>query len=140
MLGGYWFYNKPWGRYLHIIGLKSTNPDPNSRAQGGTPAGALSVPAGPVETQRRYNYIVHPLAYRGDEEGLPDNSVDAMQWCICNANNKDLNQVPIEVTKTTPLSDVEREVLPLVRAFDDSKPLERWGDKCHGVEVYNDFT
>ena len=26
--GGYWFYRQPFGRYLHIIALKSWDPDP----------------------------------------------------------------------------------------------------------------
>ncbi|XP_066911021.1 uncharacterized protein [Clytia hemisphaerica] len=124
--GGYWFYNKAWGRYLHIIGLKSVNPNPD--------------PTTKLPAQRRYNYIVHPLAYRGSESSLPDNSVDAMQWCIINANNGSENTVPTEINKTTVLLDTERKALPVERAFDPTTPLRRWGDKCHGVEVYNDFT
>ncbi|XP_066912420.1 uncharacterized protein [Clytia hemisphaerica] len=125
--GGYWFYNQAWGRYLHIIGLKSVNPKTETTTK--------------FPAQRRYNYIVHPLAYRGLESSLPDNSVDAMQWCIINANNADLNKVPEEITETKrPLYEHERKALAKVRAFDPNTPLTRWGDKCHGVEVYNDFT
>ena len=60
---------------------------------------------------QRYNYIVHPLAYRSSIDTIPDNSVDAMQWCIIN--------MPEE---------------PHFRAGKD------WGDKCHGLEIFNDFT
>ena len=44
---------------------------------------------------QRYNYIVHPLAYRANVMDYPDNSVDAMQWAIINVNDKELNKVPI---------------------------------------------
>ena len=60
---------------------------------------------------QRYNYIVHPLAYRSSINTLPDNSVDAMQWCIIN--------------------------IPEEPHFRDGK---HWGGKCHGLEIFNDFT
>ena len=59
----------------------------------------------------RYNYIVHPLAYRAAIDTVPDNSVDAMQWCIIN--------------------------MPEEGHF---APGKEWGDKCHGLEIFNDFT
>jgi hypothetical protein len=60
---------------------------------------------------KRYNFIVHPLAYRSSIQTIPDNSVDAMQWCIIN--------------------------MPEEQHFGKGKP---WGEKCHGLEVFNDFT
>ncbi|XP_066910545.1 uncharacterized protein [Clytia hemisphaerica] len=106
--GGYWFFNNPWGRYLHIISLKSMHPEP--------------------QYCKRYNYIVHPLAYRGAETTLVDESVDAMQWSICNANNPKHNIVP-----------EGRSTVMTFPAF-GADQLSRWGDRCHGVEVFNDFT
>ncbi|XP_028408011.1 uncharacterized protein LOC114530616 [Dendronephthya gigantea] len=86
--GGYWFHGQPFGRYLHIIALKSH-----------------------TEKVKRYNYIVHPLAYRASIHTIPDNSVDAMQWCIIN--------------------------MPEEEHFGKDQP---WGEKCHGLEIFNDFT
>ncbi|XP_028403682.1 uncharacterized protein LOC114526311 [Dendronephthya gigantea] len=91
--GGYWFQTQPFGRYLHLITLKSHEHDPDTK---------LCL---------RYNYIVHPLAYRPSVDTIPDNSVDAMQWAIIN--------------------------MPEERHFGEGKP---WGDKCHGLEIFNDFT
>ncbi|XP_028408010.1 uncharacterized protein LOC114530615 isoform X2 [Dendronephthya gigantea] len=86
--GGYWYQRQPFGRYLHIIALKSHE-----------------------EKCTRYNYIVHPLAYRAAIHTIPDNSVDAMQWCIIN--------------------------MPEEQHFGKDQP---WGEKCHGLEIFNDFT
>ena len=91
--GGYWFQYQPFGRYLHIIALKSPDVDQETNKC------------------RRYNYIVHPLAYRSSIDTIPDNSVDAMQWCIIN--------------------------MPEEPHFGVGKD---WGDKCHGLEIFNDFT
>ena len=60
---------------------------------------------------KRYNYIVHPLAYRSSMDTLPDDSVDAMQWDIINiVKEKHFGQG------------------------------EDWGEKVHGLEIFNDFT
>ncbi|CAB4038624.1 Hypothetical predicted protein, partial [Paramuricea clavata] len=64
-----------------------------------------------TNTCMRYNFIVHPLAYRASVDTIPDNSVDAMQWAIMN--------------------------MPEERNFGEGKP---WGEKCHGLEIFNDFT
>ena len=53
-LGGYWYHNKVEARYLHIMSLKTHLP----------------------KDKRRYNYIVHPLAYRPLLDQLPNNGVD----------------------------------------------------------------
>ena len=105
---GYFFFKNPWGRYLHIISLKSMTPQ--------------------HEFCKRYNYIVHPLAYRADVANLPDNSVDAMQWTIVNCNSQKFNRVPEGRSKSTTFP-----------AFGQDQ-LDRWGDKCHGLEIFNDFT
>ena len=61
----------------------------------------------------RFNYIVHPLAYPLSTRvnSYPDNSVDAMQWCCIN--------------------------IPDEKHFCAGY---QWGDKCHGIEIFNDFT
>ena len=111
---------------MHIIALKATNPDDE-------------------EDCKRYNYIVHPLAYRGGEGELIDESVDAMQWSICHANDGNKNKVPKKVPEPLDKPTLEerrylinetlkRNIMP---AFDDR---DKWGDRCHGVEVFNDFT
>jgi len=105
---GYFFFKNPWGRYLHIISLKSMTPQ--------------------HEFCKRYNYIVHPLAYRADVATLPDDSVDAMQWTIVNCNSQKFNRVPEGKSKATTFP-----------AFGQDQ-LDRWGDKCHGLEIFNDFT
>jgi hypothetical protein len=64
----------------------------------------------PEECQR-YNYIVHPLTYRPAIGTIPDNSVDAMQWCIIN--------------------------MPEEGHFGPGKD---WGERCHGLEIFNDFS
>ena len=91
--GGYYFNDNPFGRYLHIISLKSPTAD--------------------AETGRcmRYNYIVHPLAYRVSLDTIPDNTVDAMQWCVIN------------VAKEQHFS-----------------PCSQWGEKVNAMEIFNDFT
>ena len=91
--GGYFFHNNPFGRYLHIISLKCHLEDP--------------------ETGRctRYNYIVHPLAYRASLETIPDNTVDAMQWCVIN-----------------------------VAKEEHFGPESPWGQKVDAIEIFNDFT
>ena len=76
---------------------------------------------------KRYNYIVHPLAYRDSYKTLPDDSVDAMQWCINNVNSREKDIIPDESkTRTFP-------------AFGNDQ-LDKWGDRCHGIEIFNDFT
>jgi len=87
--GGYWYKNNPWARYLHIISLKTH-----------------------VKENKRYNYIVHPLAYRSAIDDLPDNTVDGVQWSIMN------------------IAEEEHFV----------NGHETWGDRCHGMEIFNDFT
>ena len=77
---------------------------------------------------KRYNYIVHPLAYRGDIKILPDNSVDAMQWSINKINSRSLNVAPEGKSKSMTFP-----------AFGQDQ-LGRWGDRCHGLEIFNDFT
>ena len=124
---------------MHIIALKATKPSDYKRP-------------GVTENCRRYNYIVHPLAYRGEEGIVPDESVDGMQWTICNANNKDENIVPsvVPMPETDPKPEANPEDEKIKRqkiianvknsgvaAFGDK---ERWGERCHGVEVFNDFT
>ena len=91
--GGYFFHNNPFGRYLHIISLKCHLEDP--------------------ETGRcmRYNYIVHPLAYRASLDTIPDNTVDAMQWSVIN-----------------------------VAKEDHFGPESPWGQKVDAIEIFNDFT
>ncbi|XP_066932629.1 uncharacterized protein [Clytia hemisphaerica] len=106
--GGYFYYKNPWGRYVHIISLKSVAPAPTYC--------------------KRYNYIVHPLAYRASVNDLPDDSVDAMQWAICNVNSREHNKVPYGHSK--------QKTFP---AFGDDQ-LDKWGDKNHGIEIFNDFT
>ena len=77
---------------------------------------------------KRYNYIVHPLAYRADVKTLPDDSVDAMQWSIININSQKANRVPEGKSKSKDFP-----------AFGQDQ-LHRWGEKCHGLEIFNDFT
>ena len=91
--GGYFFQGNSWGRYLHIISIKSHEKD--------------------IATNyfKRYNYIVHPLAYRLSMNSLPDNTVDGIQWSILNIVNEP--------------------------NFGDKN---KWGDKCHALEIFNDFT
>ena len=91
--GGYFFAQNPFGRYLHIIALKSHVTDPNT------------------SRYKRYNYIVHPLAYRSALNKLPDNSVDAMQWSIINIATEEHF------------------------GYDN-----KWGDRVHALEIFNDFT
>jgi len=67
--GGYFFNGNSWGRYLHIISIKSLEKDENNYF-------------------KRYNYIVHPLAYRLSMNSLPDNNVDGIQWSILNIVNE----------------------------------------------------
>ena len=90
--GGYFYKNNSWGRYLHIISIKSHKKDNDNYF-------------------KRYNYIVHPLAYRLSMNCLPDNTVDGIQWSILNIVNE--------------------------RNFGDKN---KWGDKCHALEIFNDFT
>jgi len=92
--GGYWYKDDVRGRYLHIIALKSHQKNDKGHYE-------------------RYNYIVHPLAYRTSINDRPDNSVDGMQWCITNIINEE--------------------------HFVEEKKLERWGEKNHGLEIFNDF-
>ena len=65
------------------------------------------------KTDLRFNYIVHPLVYPLSTRvnSYPDNSVDAMQWCCIN--------------------------IPKEKHFYAGSP---WGEKCHGIEIFNDFT
>ena len=86
--GGYWYQGSAWGRCLHIIALKSHEPN----------------------LPKRYNYIVHPLAYRASLNDLPDCNIDGIQWAM----NK--------IEKEAHINN------------------EEWGGKCNGVEVFNDFT
>ena len=90
--GGFYFEGNPFGRYLHVMTIKEHKVDSYS----GKP--------------RRYNYIVHPLAYRSSLNNIPDNGVDAMQWCIIN---------------------IEKE-----KNFGQYKQF----GKCHALEIFNDFT
>ena len=90
--GGFYFEGNPFGRYLHVMTIKEHKMDTYS----GRP--------------RRYNYIVHPLAYRSSLNNIPDNGVDAMQWCILNIK-KEANLGPY-----TPFGE------------------------CHALEIFNDFT
>ena len=87
--GGYWFPENVEARYLHIISLKTH--------QDGE--------------ERRYNYIVHPLAYRQLLDQLPDCGVDGIQWTVNNIS-------------TEPQLMKNRE----------------WGGKVHGIELFNDYT
>jgi len=93
--GGYWYFGNVNARYLHIIALKDHHQDESGISQ-------------------RYNYIVHPLAYRQNMKLLPDNSVDGMQWSITNINNEE--------------------------HFTEADKMRKWGERCHGLEVFNDFT
>jgi len=86
--GGYWYPNNVQGRYLHIIALKTFH-----------------------DQSKRYNYIVHPLAFRASL-GLPDIGVDNIQWSV---------------------SNIEKE-----EHFNTTD--KKWGDKVHGIELFNDFT
>ena len=90
--GGFYFEGNPFGRYLHVMTIKEHKVDTY-----------LGKP-------RRYNYIVHPLAYRSSLNNIPDNGVDAMQWCILNIK-KEANLGPY-----TPFGE------------------------CHALEIFNDFT
>jgi len=90
-LGGYWYEDdidhRVNSRYLHIVALKTVNDPPE-----------------------RFNYIVHPLAYRPALNEYPDCGVDGIQWSINNiANEKHIT-------------------------------TKNWGGKCHGIELFNDFT
>ena len=87
-LGGYWYKNNVSARYLHIVSLKS-HEDGDCR---------------------RYNYVVHPLAYRGLLNNLPDCGVDGIQWSVNN---------------------IQRE---------DNIKKDKWKGKVNGVELFNDFT
>ena len=60
---------------------------------------------------KRYNYIVHPLSYRTTTNQQPDNSVDGIQWAILN------------IVKEPHFGN-----------------LDEWGEKCHGLEIFNDFS
>ena len=93
--GGYFFEGNSWGRYLHINTIKS-----HVRDTSVSPAAF-----------KRYNYIVHPLAYRIATNYKPDNSVDGIQWCVMNIVNEPHFGNPAE-----------------------------WGEKCNGIELFNDFT
>ena len=93
--GGYWYPGDIRGRYLHIMSLKNQQLDGNN-------------------FYNRYNFIVHPLAFRAGTCELPDNSVDGMQWSITNIVNDP--------------------------SFKDPEKLSKWGEKCHGLEIFNDFT
>ena len=95
--GGYWYYNDVRGRYLHIIAIKAQSYNDDVK-----------------KTYDRYNFIVHPLAYRANVARLPDNSVDGMQWAITNIGNEEHFKSPDSVTT--------------------------WGEKVHGLEIFNDFT
>ena len=90
--GGYFFEGNPFGRYLHVMTIKEHRVDPF------------------LGRARRYNYIVHPLAYRSALNNIPDNGVDAMQWCIINIKNE--------------------------KHFG---PRTDFGE-CHALEIFNDFT
>jgi hypothetical protein len=90
--GGFYFEGNPFGRYLHVMTIKEHKVD---SYLGGA---------------RRYNYIVHPLAYRSSLNNIPDNGVDAMQWCIIN---------------------IEKEK--------NFGTYTNFG-KCHALEIFNDFT
>ena len=90
--GGYFFEGNPFGRYLHIMTIKEHNVDSY------------------LGRCRRYNYIVHPLAYRDALNNIPDNGVDAMQWCIINIKNEE-----------------------------HFGPRTNFGE-CHALEIFNDFT
>ena len=91
--GGYFYKGNSWGRYLHINTIKSHERDKNT------------------SYFKRYNYIVHPLAYRICTNRKPDCTVDGIQWCILNIVNEPHFGNPNE-----------------------------WGEKCHGLEIFNDFT
>lgn len=91
---GYWLKDEPWARYIHIIALKS-----HKKTDG---------------SYLRYNFIVHPLAYRGSINDVPDNTVDGTQWSILN----------IKYEKNDP-------------KFTD---VSKWGTDVHGLEIFNDFT
>lgn len=91
--GGYWYNGdenyaekKVASRYLHIISLKTFE-------------------------DTRYNYIVHPLAYRILLNVLPDCGVDYFQWSVNN------------ITKEN-----------------NFKPKGDWGSKVNGIELFNDYT
>ena len=90
--GGFFFKKNPFGRYLHIMTIKSHKED-----------SFLGRP-------KRYNYIVHPLAYRSALNNIPDNGVDAMQWCILN-----------------------------IKKEEHFGRHTQFGE-CKGLEIFNDFT
>ena len=81
-------------RYLHIMALKN-----HQDVAGSNPV------------QLRYNYIVHPLAYRVLLDNLPDCGVDYIQWAINN---------------------ISKEF--------HFKTDGNWGSKVNGIEVFNDYT
>ena len=70
--GGYFYEGNSWARYLHINTIKS-----HVRDSRHSPS-----------YFKRYNYIVHPLAYRINTNLKPDNSVDGIQWSILNILNE----------------------------------------------------
>ena len=63
---------------------------------------------------------MHPLAYRDSTNKLPDCSVDAMQWSILNIS-KETNLIKGEWSAST-------------------KEYIRTWSRCHGLEIFNDFT
>ena len=93
--GGYFYRGNSWARYLHINTIKS-----HERDTSVSPS-----------LFKRYNYIVHPLAYRINMNRKPDNTVDGIQWAIMNIVNEPHFGNPME-----------------------------WGEKCNGLEIFNDFT
>ena len=64
----------------------------------------------------RYNYIVHPLAYRVLLNELPDCGVDGIQWSVNNINSSESH----------------------FKAGHTGG--NGWGTKVNGIELFNDFT
>ena len=134
--GGYFYEDhedRAFARYLHIMALKNHYSviieDPNNadvRIVGETPEVKCDklvstakeyrkkkkIKEPTMEITKRYNYIVHPLAYRSSLNALPDASVDGIQWAIMNIHfEKNFTEEP-----------------------------KNWGEKVHGMEIFNDFT
>ena len=85
----------------------------------------------------RYTYIVHPLAYRDSTNKLPDCSVDAMQWSIINIlKEKNLKEKFFFETEGHNPASRSGQAKKLIE-----KKLKKgeWS-KCHGLEIFNDFT
>ena len=86
---------------------------------------------------------------REAEEIRPD--INSLEEIRKKAGQYQVPAKPVEPPKPEPDPEPEQEKEPKKKPGrptdkdkdkkgSGSKPFERWGDKCHGVEVYNDFT